>query len=91
MPDIESVLKEDRVFAPPAGFAAHARRVREFLGLSQVQLARLAGISQGGVSRFESGRGLSTPLLVVVLLLHLSGYVKSVEDPAEGGPAASGT
>ncbi len=29
--------------------------------------------------------------MTIVLVLHLSGYVKSVEDPAEGGPAASGT
>jgi transcriptional regulator with XRE-family HTH domain len=31
-------------------------RVREFLGLSQT-LARLAGVSQGAVSRLENGRG----------------------------------
>ena len=41
-----------------------ARRMREFLGLSQEQLARRAGVSQGAVSRFEIGRGLNTPLLV---------------------------
>jgi transcriptional regulator with XRE-family HTH domain len=40
-------------------------RTREFLGLSQEQLARLAGVSQGAVSRLENGRGLATPLLVV--------------------------
>jgi transcriptional regulator with XRE-family HTH domain len=43
-----------------------ARRVREFLGLSQEQVARAAGVSQGAVSRFEGGRGLATPLLVVM-------------------------
>ena len=43
-----------------------ARRVREFLGLSQEQVARVAGVSQGAVSRFEGGRGLATPLLVVM-------------------------
>jgi transcriptional regulator with XRE-family HTH domain len=42
------------------------RRVREFLGLSQEQVARLAGVSQGAVSRLETSRGLATPLLVVV-------------------------
>jgi len=47
-------------------FGSHIRRVREFFGLSQEQLARSAGVSQGAVSRFESGRGLSTPLLVVL-------------------------
>jgi transcriptional regulator with XRE-family HTH domain len=45
---------------------AQVRRVRDFLGLSQEQVARLAGVSQGAVSRFEAGRGLATPLLVVV-------------------------
>jgi transcriptional regulator with XRE-family HTH domain len=42
------------------------RRVREFLGFSQEQLAKSAGVSQGAVSRLEAGRGLATPLLVVL-------------------------
>jgi transcriptional regulator with XRE-family HTH domain len=42
------------------------RRVREFLGLSQDQIARMAGVSQGAVSRLEAGRGLATPMLVVL-------------------------
>jgi transcriptional regulator with XRE-family HTH domain len=42
------------------------RRVREFLGLSQQQLARAAGVSQGAVSRLEAGRGLATPMLVIL-------------------------
>jgi len=42
------------------------RRLREFLGLSQDQLARLAGVSQGAVSRLETARGLATPLLIVL-------------------------
>src|SRR5262245_25196597 len=50
------------------GLGRQARRVREFLGLSQEQVARLAGVSQGAVSRLEAGRGLATPLLVVVRL-----------------------
>lgn len=33
------------------------RQLREFLGFSQEQVARLAGVSQGAVSRFETGRG----------------------------------
>ena len=45
---------------------AQVLRVREFLGLSQEQLARLAGVSQGAISRLENGRGLATPLLVVL-------------------------
>jgi transcriptional regulator with XRE-family HTH domain len=40
--------------------------VREFLGLTQDELGRMAGVSQGAISRLESGRGLATPLLVVV-------------------------
>jgi len=42
------------------------RGLREFLGLSQERLARLAGVSQGAVSRLEVGKGLATPLLVVL-------------------------
>ena len=52
------------------GLGRQLRRVREFLGLSQDQVARLAGVSQGAVSRLEAGRGLATPL-VVVLKVHL--------------------
>jgi transcriptional regulator with XRE-family HTH domain len=48
------------------GLGRQARRVREFLGLSQEQVARRAGVSQGAVSRFEGGRGQATPLLVVM-------------------------
>jgi transcriptional regulator with XRE-family HTH domain len=50
------------------GLGRQARRVREFLGLSQEQIAKQAGVSQGAVSRLEAGRGLATPLLVVVKL-----------------------
>ena len=46
-------------------FGEQHRRVRTFLGLSQDELARLAGVSQGAVSRLETGRGLSTPWAVV--------------------------
>jgi transcriptional regulator with XRE-family HTH domain len=42
------------------------RRLREFVGLSQEQVARLAGVSQGAISRLETARGLATPLLIVV-------------------------
>jgi DNA-binding XRE family transcriptional regulator len=45
---------------------AQVLRIREFLGLSQEQLARIAGVSQGAISRLENGRGLATPLLVVL-------------------------
>jgi len=60
-------------------FGRQARRIREFLGLSQEELARRAGVSQGAVSRLEAGRGLATPLLVVlkinIAVIHaLRGY-----------------
>jgi transcriptional regulator with XRE-family HTH domain len=42
------------------------RRLRELVGLSQQDLARLASVSQGAVSRLETARGLATPLLIVV-------------------------
>lgn len=42
------------------------RRTRELLGLTQEQLGRIAGVSQGAVSRLEMGVGLATPFLVVV-------------------------
>jgi transcriptional regulator with XRE-family HTH domain len=63
-------------------FGRQERRVREFLGLSQDQLARLAGVSQGAVSRLEAGRGLATPLLVVLKInLALRHALRDV-DPA---------
>jgi len=43
-----------------------SREIREFVGFSQEQVARLAGVSQGAVSRLEAGRGLGTPMIVIV-------------------------
>ena len=48
------------------GLGQNRRRLRELLGLSQEQLAKIAGVSQGAISRLEAGRGLATPLLVVM-------------------------
>jgi len=42
------------------------RRLREFLGLSQDQVAKLGGVSQGAVSRLETARGLATPMVIVL-------------------------
>jgi transcriptional regulator with XRE-family HTH domain len=44
------------------------RRMRELLDMSQEHLGRLAKVSQGAVSRFEAGRGLSTPWIIAVRL-----------------------
>jgi transcriptional regulator with XRE-family HTH domain len=61
-------------------FGAHVRRVREFLGLSQEQVARAAGVSQGAVSRFEGGRGLSTPFVgIMKISLALAHALKQLE------------
>jgi len=42
------------------------RQLRRLVGLSQQELADLANVSQGAVSRLETARGLATPLLIVV-------------------------
>jgi transcriptional regulator with XRE-family HTH domain len=47
-------------------FGRQHREIREFVGFSQEQVARLAGVSQGAVSRLEAGKGLGTPLLVIL-------------------------
>jgi transcriptional regulator with XRE-family HTH domain len=47
-------------------FGRQSRRVREFLGLPQEEVARLAGVSQGAVSRLENGRGTATPFVVIL-------------------------
>ena len=61
-------------------FGGHVRRVREFLGLSQQQLAHEARVSQGAVSHFESGRGLSTPFLGILKInIALARALKTVD------------
>lgn len=52
------------------GMGRNTRSMREFLGLTQEQLGKLAGVSQGAISRLESGRGMATPLLVVLKVHH---------------------
>ena len=47
-------------------FGVQVRRLREFLNLSQEQLARAAGASQGAISRLEAGKGLHTPALILL-------------------------
>src|SRR5499427_8222226 len=62
-------------------FGLHVRRVREFLGLSQEQVARAAGVSQGAVSRFEGGRGLSTPFVGIMKIVLALAYALRQIDP----------
>jgi transcriptional regulator with XRE-family HTH domain len=64
-----------------SGFGRHVRRVREFLGLSQVELARRAGVSQVAISRFESGRGLNTALVVALRISLALARALKVVDP----------
>ncbi len=52
------------------GMGRNTRTMREFLDLTQEQLGKLAGVSQGAISRLESGRGMATPLLVVLKVHH---------------------
>jgi transcriptional regulator with XRE-family HTH domain len=69
------------------GLGRHVRRAREFLGLSQDQIARMAGVSQGAVSRLEAGRGLATPLLVVMKIVGAMRQAMSTIDPDLLSPA----
>ena len=63
-------------------FGKQARRARDFVGISQEQVARLAGVSQGAVSRLEAAQGLATPLLVVLKVQQvLAQHLRRV-DPA---------
>jgi transcriptional regulator with XRE-family HTH domain len=63
-----------------AWFGRRLRRVRTSCGLSQQDVAGLAGVSQGAVSRLEAGHGLATPLLLVVKIdLALARHVAGVD------------
>jgi transcriptional regulator with XRE-family HTH domain len=70
------------------GVGRQSLRTREFLGLSQEQLARMAGVSQGAISRFENGRGLATPLLVVMKISDALHGALSRLDPSTLSPDA---
>jgi transcriptional regulator with XRE-family HTH domain len=58
------------------------RKVREFLNFSQDRLAKLAGVSQGAVSRVEAGRGKATPLLTFTKINQVFAKALSELDPA---------
>jgi transcriptional regulator with XRE-family HTH domain len=70
------------------GLGEQVLRAREFVGLSQEQLARVAGVSQGAVSRLENGKGLATPLLVVTKICGALRTALSHVDPAILSPEA---
>ncbi len=56
------------------------RRIREFVGLSQQELGRITGFSQGAVSRLEMGKGLATPFLIVAKVhLALEGVLRALD------------
>jgi transcriptional regulator with XRE-family HTH domain len=64
------------------------RTVREFVGQSQEDLARAAGVSQGAVSRLETGRGLATPLLIFVKIhVALAGVLRRFDPELLNEPA----
>jgi len=59
---------------------ALARQMRELLGLSQDHLAVLAHVSQGAISRFEKGKGISTPWIVAVKIrVALAGRLRQLD------------
>lgn len=60
----------------------YTRRLRELVGLSQEDLARLAGVSQGAVSRLEMGRAVHTPLIVVMKVNAAMRRALSALDPS---------
>ena len=62
------------------------RDTREFLVLSQQEVATLAGVSQGAVSRLETGHGLATPLLVVLKVQRALARHLETLDPTVLGP-----
>ncbi|MFN8545104.1 MAG: helix-turn-helix transcriptional regulator [Candidatus Binatia bacterium] len=72
-------------------FGQQLRRAREFLGMTQEQIARLAGVSQGAVSRLETARGLATPLLVVLKVQRAVAEQLRRLDPAILSPELRGT
>jgi transcriptional regulator with XRE-family HTH domain len=68
-------------------FGQRLRRAREFLGATQDEIARLAGVSQGAVSRLETARGLATPVIVVMKVQRAVAAKLRTLDPTILGPA----
>lgn len=53
------------------GLSALVREVRLITGMSQEELARAAGVSQGSISRLESRGGDRSPFLTVIAVLRV--------------------
>lgn len=62
-------------------YGTQQRQIREFLGLSQEALARHAGVSQAALSRLEAGRGLATPMIIVLKVRQALARELSYIDP----------
>ncbi len=64
-------------------FGLRVRRTRDFLGLPQEQLAKAAGVSQGAISRLETGHGMATPLVIVLKVQQaLAGQLRQLDPSA---------
>jgi hypothetical protein len=63
-------------------FGAALRHLRESAGLSQRDLGRISGVSQGAVSRFEAGRRRGIPAHVMLkIAVGLARQPATLEDP----------
>jgi transcriptional regulator with XRE-family HTH domain len=51
------------------GLGISVRNARTLAGVTQADLSDRAGVSQAAISRLESARGMSTPLVVVLRIL----------------------
>lgn len=81
-----SQAEVERWYTWMRNLGGNTRRLRTLLGLTQDQLGRMAGVSQGAVSRLEGGRGMSTPLLVVVRIQQAFQHCLAQIDPAQLTP-----
>ena len=55
-PDRAGADLKDGETTPSADFVSVARRIRQALGITQVEMARLLGCTQNSVSRYEKGQ-----------------------------------
>ena len=70
----------DREWMGQVGF--RLRHLRGALGLSQEQIARSAGVSQGAISRLERGLGVATPFMAVLRVVDAMASRLRGMDPA---------